>query len=286
MKRLLLVFFMIVGILVWPHSSRSQSGSSQGPTMTLEQLHRLPISGPAYYHHLQELGPLRPLTPPMASTPAAPMINTFHTSFPVTNDYPNQVVEPSVSNVYLNSTHYVTTAFISYPPKPPTGNSLPSVRSVTTTTPYFNSTETTLPLVSPYIQAWDPFLASNTGSNSIGIATTANNDEYMPALTADDTGLFAIPYYKNDVANNRYFAEYWTLRTAAGAVAIGNQWLNPVSSDPYGYTIFPNFIGDYQGITTMVHQDQGRREYWPAWVRIDSSQNPPRGDIWMTDVLP
>jgi hypothetical protein len=125
--------------------------------MTLERLNRLPISGPAYYHHLQELGPLRPLTPPMASTPAAPLINTPYTSFPVTSDYPNQVVEPSVSNVYLNSTHYVTTAFISYPSTPPHS---PSLRSVTITTPYFNSTETALPLVSPYIQAWDPFLAS------------------------------------------------------------------------------------------------------------------------------
>ena len=121
----------------------------------------------------------------------------------------------------------------------------------------------------------------------VGIATTANNDEYMPSVTADDTGLFAIPYYKNDVANNRYFTEFWTLRTATGAVAIENHWLYPLSSDPYGYnTIYPNFIGDYQGVTNMVHQDQGRREYWPAWVRINSSQNPPRGDIWITDVLP
>lgn len=132
----------------------------------------------------------------------------------------------------------------------------------------------------------DTYYSTFNGStwlSPVVVAATAGVNEFMPALDSDDDGNVSITYYSTQAStDNARYREWLAFRVSNGRVIRVNRITAPLWSDPHLYTIYPNFIGDYQDGTSI--RDMGYRKYVPAWVGIDAGFNPPHGEIHFTDV--
>jgi len=198
MKRLVVVFLAVVAVLAWPRSSMSQDAAAI--QARVKWLQSVAASSGLYYAELQSLGLTEASTPqpyrPPDPTPPGPYP---YTSYVATNDSPNQDVEPSIANVQIGYTRYITTAYMTYYAN--TGQAL--LRSATTTDSFGVFTPSTLPEPatipghSAFVQNWDPWLGANTGGGvaqgrmyAVGIAATyqAGSPFTAVALWRSDNG--------------------------------------------------------------------------------------------------
>ncbi len=112
------------------------------------------------------------------------------------------------------------------------------------------------------------------------IAAIPGADEFMPALDSDADGNVSITYYSTyGSTNNAQYLEWRAYRSSTGEVLTPNKRLAGGWSDPLNYTVYPNFIGDYQDATSV--RGLGYDEFIPAWIGIDG---PSHGGIFLTDV--
>ncbi len=183
MKRALLFLTLVAAVAALPQVAKSQDAAAIQDR--LRWISSFAMSGALYHSHMQALGldmkvdSLGPYQPP----DLGPLIST---SYVATHDSPNQDVEPTISNVLMGYTPYITSAYMTYSSVAP---NLPLIHSVTTTDSFTTFTPSSPFLMPPTVpphgsfqQAYDPFLASSPSNGHLYTVGVANT--YPPSVTA------------------------------------------------------------------------------------------------------
>ncbi len=113
-----------------------------------------------------------------------------------------------------------------------------------------------------------------------GKGERCSRDQFMPAIDFDLTGNMIVTFYdRRDDWQNILYHLYSARINSSGNRLEPNIRVSTFQSDPRNYTVYTNFIGDYQDVWSQA--SGGVDYYFPSWVGI-----PNVGDIWVSAIQP